>query len=381
MSTEARPEPRERRALAKDQRGAIMVMGVFMAVLLVGALHYVMGLGETILYREQMQDAADSGAFVAAVMHARGMNLIALLNMVMASVIAVLVAMKLIQVVLGIAAGVATAICAACVVGAGCWACPIAPILWDAYAEWTAIVEEVEPIIHRIVAAIDYAQTGIKWAMPAAAQWKVVETGTTTYNQPTNLGVMWPLLEALPVEQDDSDLLCRKAGEQVGRLIVSPLSAIPGMDAFGYLVGDMIGSITATFSSFFCGESRDKADRVKEGVELGGDELQLRAFMTGDPPFDQAEEGVTIATWGHDEGPEGVVSGMRNLAKVSFAQAEFYYDDQDDGSEEDREEWMWHMNWRARLRRFEAPGLGGIGGECSACAGLIGMDLDEIVVH
>src|SRR5690606_7346893 len=68
-----------------DQRGATMVMGVFIAVLLVGMIYYVWGIGDAIMHRERMQDASDTAAFSAAVIHARGMNMLALINVVMAA--------------------------------------------------------------------------------------------------------------------------------------------------------------------------------------------------------------------------------------------------------------------------------------------------------
>ena len=34
----------------------------------------------------------------------------------------------------------------------------------------------------------------------------------------------------------------------------------------------------------------------------------------------------------------------------TFAQAEYYYD-----GDEPREDWLWHMGWKARLRRFRLP--------------------------
>ena len=72
--------PGEATSLKRNQSGAIMVMGVFMAALMVGFIYYVKGIGDAILFKERMQDAADSGAFAAVATHARGMNLIALIN-------------------------------------------------------------------------------------------------------------------------------------------------------------------------------------------------------------------------------------------------------------------------------------------------------------
>jgi len=75
------------------------VMGVLMAVFLVAALYHAIGLGEAILQRQRMQDAADAAAFSAAVVHARGMNTIVLINLVMAALLAVVVALKLVETV------------------------------------------------------------------------------------------------------------------------------------------------------------------------------------------------------------------------------------------------------------------------------------------
>src|SRR5207249_2525273 len=60
-------------------------------------LIYVVGLAEALLYRERLQDAADDVALSAAVLHARGMNLIVLLNQAMAALLAVLVALRLVE--------------------------------------------------------------------------------------------------------------------------------------------------------------------------------------------------------------------------------------------------------------------------------------------
>ena len=86
-----------RPGLHRDDSGAIMVIGVFMAMLVTGFLYYIIGIGNTIIFRERMQDAADAVAFSGAVMHARGMNLIAMINIVMALLVSILFAMRLVQ--------------------------------------------------------------------------------------------------------------------------------------------------------------------------------------------------------------------------------------------------------------------------------------------
>lgn len=69
-----------RRDLVADEGGAIMVVGLFMAVFLVGALYALAGIGASIVYQERMQQAADEAVFTAAVGHATSMNAIATVN-------------------------------------------------------------------------------------------------------------------------------------------------------------------------------------------------------------------------------------------------------------------------------------------------------------
>jgi len=366
------------RDLLRDQRGAIMVMGVFMAVLLVGMIYYVSGIGETILYRERMQDASDAGAFAAAVMHARGMNIIALLNMIMAAVLAVLVALKIVHFLLAAATIVATIICAWCAAfGSGCWACGPAVLLEVAREEVAAVIDSVEPTIENIVSIAHGVSVGVREGYPIAAQAKVIEYGAYTYDEPTTAGFMYPFYESLPTEDDDSDLLCRKAGEEAAVL----LAPLPFGGIIRPFVSPATGSLAATFSSYFCGDSADKAQRVIEDAELGDENFQVRAFMIGDPPFERGEQGVAVAAWGQRD-DSAIVDGLRELGRVSFAQAEFYYADGD----ADRREWMWHMEWTARLRRFRLPsdmdGIGAVcggGGGCAALGTISGVR--DVVVH
>lgn len=67
----------------EGERGAIMVMGVFLAASMIAAMWYMMGIGDAILWRDHQQEAADSIAFTSAAIHARGMNFIAMINIIM----------------------------------------------------------------------------------------------------------------------------------------------------------------------------------------------------------------------------------------------------------------------------------------------------------
>ena len=69
------------RELHKDQRGAIMLMGLCMSCFLIGGLWFLIGIGDTIVFRDNMQEATDHAAFTSAVLHAKGMNFISACNL------------------------------------------------------------------------------------------------------------------------------------------------------------------------------------------------------------------------------------------------------------------------------------------------------------
>ncbi len=89
--------PRDVRDLHKDQRGAIMLMGLCMSCFLIGGLWFLIGMGDTIVFRDQMQEATDHAAFMSAVLHAKGMNFISACNLILLAIIAIHILMGLIH--------------------------------------------------------------------------------------------------------------------------------------------------------------------------------------------------------------------------------------------------------------------------------------------
>src|SRR5262245_42887365 len=97
------PTHASQKALLSDRRGAVVLMAVFMAAFLVGCLWYLIGIGDAAVYRERMQEGADAVAYTTAVYHARGMNIIATINLTIGALIALCVLAKLLQyLVLGV---------------------------------------------------------------------------------------------------------------------------------------------------------------------------------------------------------------------------------------------------------------------------------------
>jgi hypothetical protein len=86
--------------LREDESGAIMVIAIFMSACIVGCIWYMYGLGEAMVYRQELRAASDATAFESAVMHAVGMNAIAMINIAMAIVLSVLVLLQIVFVLL-----------------------------------------------------------------------------------------------------------------------------------------------------------------------------------------------------------------------------------------------------------------------------------------
>lgn len=90
--------------LADDDGGAVMLVGLCMACFLIGALWYVIGVGDALVFRDTMQEVTDSAAYTSAVMHAKGMNFVAAMNLLMLGLVVVHVLMGIINDALAVAA-------------------------------------------------------------------------------------------------------------------------------------------------------------------------------------------------------------------------------------------------------------------------------------
>jgi hypothetical protein len=99
MTSQVKPDANDN-DLRTGERGAIMVIGVFLACSMIAAMWYVMGIGDAILWRDRSQEAADSIAYTSAAIHARGMNFIAMCNIIMLIIVGLYLLMCMIRSVL-----------------------------------------------------------------------------------------------------------------------------------------------------------------------------------------------------------------------------------------------------------------------------------------
>jgi hypothetical protein len=170
------------RDLVNDERGVIMVVGVIFSLLLIGCAWFIIGVGNAIAYKENLQNAADSAAFAAAVYDARGMNLLAMVNIIMALTLTMLVVGKFIQIVavMGHLGTCETAIDVAkkvCLTGIGCppaigVAAGVCVYECSQVDKWKSRLRTFDKDLHIALKVMHDAEVGIAVAWPWVAAGK-----------------------------------------------------------------------------------------------------------------------------------------------------------------------------------------------------------------
>jgi hypothetical protein len=236
-----------RRAVLENEQGAMLVLGVFMCACMAGALWYVIGIGDAIVYRERLQEGADAVAFSAATLDARGMNLIVLLNLLMACVLGVRVAMKAAQAALIVIGGICAIFPPLASLSATCF---------EFAGDLQTAIVETRPAINDTLKALSRAQVGIKMMVPAAALAGSIQVGSKYRPRVSEAGAAnRTLLQGLPVEEGNVDQLCREAGESGPRLIEWMIESITGKnipDKLSSRFDHMIGKAIEKGGAYFC---------------------------------------------------------------------------------------------------------------------------------
>jgi len=236
-----------------DDRGAVMVIALFLAVFLLGLLYYVVGTTQTVFFREHLQDTADGAALSGAVMHARSMNLIVLINIVMAALLAILVTIKLIE---GLAI-IGMVIAAALAWFTGGSTLAAIPPLKTAQADMNAAYQQVQPPIFAALKALHAASDLVSSVAPSAAD-AVVLADITAKGQPAgSRGIASGTRLTLPVSDDTFPELCGRAGKFPIDLAKEALGGVPGVSEIMGALDDPMHDMTKSLSEWFCGEGDD----------------------------------------------------------------------------------------------------------------------------
>lgn len=347
----------KRRGLFVDRRGAILVPAVVMGALLVGVLFYVAAVGDAISFRTQMQDAADSTSFESAVWHARGMNLVAITNILMSLALAFFAALRAAEILLF----------ALATVTAGASIAPATNLL--------AQEPRVFQAVNTALTVLEGTQEAVSMGVPyiAAFNAKSLPTAAQTVS-PVTLALIPPKLDrdagqptrrpgqgaaALPIQDDEFSTLCGKAvafaPEQVdatlGRLHLRPRG--PLKKVFDKIVKKFLRKLGGAGDGLFCrpatGQTFDVVSaKMWEPAANGNVVLQAWSFVYTTPRMYFGDrQGMEIAGQGRKV---QTVPQQR-----SVAEAEYYFDCNKiwDKCKEDA---VWAPNWTARMRRFRFPG-------------------------
>jgi hypothetical protein len=369
----------------------MMTMALFLGLLLVGTLYYVLGVGDALLYRRTMQDGADAGAFAASVVAAKGMNLHALLNVVMAVTAGILLVIRSVEILLEIVLAILRGLAASIVLAPK--ALPLIAALTPAEAAVEKIGDAVEQFVRVAHDALDAAHHAVQRGYPLLADARAIDVMVfrEAYSPPVAAGFVVPVLgpklpsgdRGLPVEDNDVGTLCDRAANGVGDRLTNVRSKVPR-----WLLKFLGGVVSKALR---LGKRRTCADDVVESpravvgsrgdgssVWLGHEEFQYRGYSIGRDPgegqWETGEKGVRIAQGGHADGRDRFRS-LHALGQVGLAQLEYYFDGQ-----EDKAEWLWRQRWRARLRRYRISRdwiPRGITGACAA-AGTLSTTCDVI---
>lgn len=249
MNTRPEPQGRANGATSRlgDERGAIMVMGVFMCACVVGCMWYVAGIGDALLLRERVQEAADAAAFSGAALHARGMNLIVLINLVMACILGIRVALKVVQLTLVILGAIFLALSW---LGFG----PLGTACMQGAAQLQNAIGQVNPYIDKALKALSKAEIGMARVAPAAACAGATQVSNKYSPTVSNMFACVSVdvvANGLPLQEGTADRLCFEAGKAFGELMTWAVPIPIPKEASGRF-SDLMGKIVERGGAYFC---------------------------------------------------------------------------------------------------------------------------------
>jgi hypothetical protein len=348
-----------------------MVLGLFVAPLLVGSMMYLVALGNVMVQRESLQQSADSSVLSAAIVSARAMNAISVMNVLMACIMSIILPLR------SLLEGYQAAIMfygALCGPHNQC-ACKSAADAKRAKIQLEQKARSAEDRAKDLLTALSDAQKTLAETAPRIGSESA--SRSVERNRPfvTSLRaeVYSPSLSSsgcrlgLPVEEDDFERVCKRAGEYGAMPAIALRVAGPteldtigecksGMFALGIaegLLGNPTGSICKEKGSS-CGGSGPHPKKVYSEAKNGNAWMQYWVELQG-KTFDTMRKGVDIAGQSTK-----TASDIDSALNVGFAQSEIYFDCTGGFSSQScngDENAMWNTRWTARLRRVHTPDI------------------------
>ena len=363
----------------RDEGGNVIVIYIAAALLLVAMLWAIIGTGARLVQKETIQTSADAAAFSAAVVKAKGMNLIAFCNLVMAILMAVILALRAIKFSLT----VLLILCAVACIDEDDSLCQSESQVSSLKETFTQLDDQVEPKLKDAMKILSTVETVISKTFPTLSLLEGARVGMNDHYQ-KNFGsglvtVTTPLPIgddfSLPVKDGTWDDLCKKGLLDEARAFSVVVTLTGEAEAYyqGFYQGIWGTALCSDSMGASGGGENPKPLELKDNWV---DSSQVRAFsVLTDSNLSKRRKSVAIATKNPGSSP------MLNQL-VSTAQAEFFpfY-----GSGHDD---LWHMDWRARLVRFnvDSSSLGGMGSDIGGWLSALsssgaGALADQFMVH
>lgn len=248
------------RRLHRDEGGNVIVLYVAGSLLLVGMIWAVIGTGARMVQKETIQSSADAAAFSAAVIKAKGLNIIAFCNLVMALLLAIIMLLRLIKGALMILMGICIASCFNIFGGEAL--CAFAPTATQLYNQYSQLLDKVEPRIMDAMKGLSKLERGVAASFPALALVEAYRVGThDAYKAHMGKGslvtIAWPLPIGkdmrLPVKDGTWDELCDQATATFDRVLQIALTKI-GLPSFvAGIFGGAVKTLLTPLKGVLCG--------------------------------------------------------------------------------------------------------------------------------
>ena len=335
----ASPSSAPRATLAHDQRGSVLLIALFALMVLAGFLFHVAGSGNAIDHRNRGQHAADAAAMSGAVVQARAMNDLVLVNMVKLGG-----TVTLTHDTAALEGALTGGVLALTMCVFDQTACSAAKDLFKKAKKLAQSLATSGPGLAAALASATEAQEALISLSPIYADARMEEVAREF---PGVAGAFFAPALVLPVEPEDVGDWCDRAtGGMPAMLAVSLL----GTSLYHLVaIGVATGAAGAT-----CEAVASPGVRLVEGAERGSDHFQVHAYTLMDPLSERDLDNLRkTALWGGGQDAMGgpIDTRRRAASQVKVAAGEYYFDggelDDDLG---DRA--LWEEKWKARVTRF-----------------------------
>ena len=259
-----RPDMRVRRDLLrmhKDEGGNVIVLYIAAALLLVGMLWAIIGAGSRMVQKEAIQSSADAAAFSATVIKAKGLNIIAFCNLLMALLLAIIMLLRLIKGALLILLGVTLAACFD--IFGGEVLCAFAPTAEQLYMRYSDLEDKLEPRILDAMKGLAKLERAVNKTFPALAVVEAYRVGTHdsykhNFANGSLITIAWPLPVgkdlSLPTQDGTWDDLCNEALNWFDRLVNVALDKIGLPDFVSSIFASGLKTLLSPLKGVLCGD-------------------------------------------------------------------------------------------------------------------------------